>query len=123
MRGERDMQENPDYLEVIISVWPLAIAGILSAMALNLKKAMREATVKDRIAALFITSIPSAVVSVGIVLLLPLILADTSKVTPSVELGIAVVCGGLGTKVFDMWLRSKFNLIIRDRDDGENEEQ
>lgn len=123
MRGERDMQENPDYLEVIITVWPLAIAGILSAMALNLKKAMREATVKDRIAALFITSIPSAVVSVGIVLLLPLILADTSKVTPSVELGIAVVCGGLGTKVFDMWLRSKFNLIIRDRDDGENEEQ
>lgn len=123
MRGERDMQENPDYLEVIITVWPLAIAGILSAMALNLKKAMREDTVKDRIAALFITSIPSAVVSVGIVLLLPLILADTSKVTPSVELGIAVVCGGLGTKVFDMWLRSKFNLIIRDRDDGENEEQ
>ena len=123
MRGERDMQENPNYLEVIISVWPLAIAGILSAMALNLKKAMREDTVKDRIAALFITSIPSAVVSVGIVLLLPLILADTSKVTPSVELGIAVVCGGLGTKVFDMWLRSKFNLIIRDRDDGENEEQ
>lgn len=123
MRGERDMQENPNYLEVIITVWPLAIAGILSAMALNLKKAMREDTVKDRIAALFITSIPSAVVSVGIVLLLPLILADTSKVTPSVELGIAVVCGGLGTKVFDMWLRSKFNLIIRDRDDGENEEQ
>lgn len=123
MRGERDMQENPDYLEVIITVWPLAIAGILSAMALNLKKAMREDTVKARIAALFITSIPSAVVSVGIVLLLPLILADTSKVTPSVELGIAVVCGGLGTKVFDMWLRSKFNLIIRDRDDGENEEQ
>ena len=124
MQGERNMQENtPSYLEVIASVWPLAIAGILSAMALNLKKAMREDTVKNRIAALLVTSIPSAVVSVGVVLLLPLILADTSKVTPSVELGIAVVCGGLGTKVFDMWLRSKFNLIIRDRDDGENEEQ
>ena len=124
MQGERNMQENtPSYLEVIASVWPLAIAGILSAMALNLKKAMREDTVKNRIAALLVTSIPSAVVYVGVVLLLPLILADTSKVTPSVELGIAVVCGGLGTKVFDMWLRSKFNLIIRDRDDGENEEQ
>lgn len=124
MQGERNMQENtPSYLEVIASVWPLAIAGIVSAMALNLKKAMREDTVKNRIAALLVTSIPSAVVSVGVVLLLPLVLADTSKVTPSVELGIAVVCGGLGTKVFDMWLRSKLNLIIRDRDDGENEEQ
>lgn len=122
MQGDRYMPEQaPSYLTIIGSIWPIAIAGIVSAMALNLKKAMKEDNIRDRIAALLVTSIPSAVVSVGVVLLLPLILADTSKITPSVELGFAVVCGGLGTKVFDMWLRSKFNLIIKERDsDGED---
>lgn len=122
MQGDRYMpQQAPSYLAILGSIWPLAIAGIVSAMALNLKKAMKEDNLRDRIAALLVTSVPSAVVSVGVVLLLPLILNDTSKVTPAVELGIAVVCGGLGTKVFDMWLRSKFNLIIKERDnDGED---
>lgn len=125
MQGDRYAMPNPEqtptYLTIIGSIWPLAVAGVLSAMALNLKKAMKEDNVRDRIAALLVTSIPSAVVSVGVVLLLPLIIADTSKITPSVELGFAVVCGGLGTKVFDMWLRSKFNLIIKERDsDGED---
>lgn len=117
MQGERNMPVT--YIDVIASIWPVAIAGVVSAMALNLKKAMKEATFRDRIAALLVTSVPSAVVSVGAVLLLPLLLSDTDKVTPSVEMGIAVVCGGLGTKVFDMWLRSKFNLIIREKDDDE----
>ena len=120
MQGDRNMAANaPTYVEIFMSVWPIALAGVLSAMALNLKKAMKEDTVRDRIASLLVTSIPSAVVSVGVVLLLPLILADAGKITPSVEMGIAVVCGGLGTKVFDMWLRSKFNLIIKDKEDGE----
>lgn len=122
MQGDRYMpQQAPSYLAIIGSIWPLAVAGILSAMALNLKKAMKEDNVRDRIAALLVTSVPSAVVSVGVVLLLPLLLKDTSNITPAVELGIAVVCGGLGTKVFDMWLRAKFNLIIKERDnDGED---
>lgn len=123
MQGERStMASNaPEYLDIMASVWPLALAGIAAAMALNLKKAMKEATAKDRIASLLITSIPSAVVAVGAVLLLPLLLSDASKVTPALEMGIAVVCGGLGTKVFDMWLRAKFNLIIREKEDGDEE--
>lgn len=123
-QGEHTMappasEQITSYMDVLRVVWPIALAGVLSAMALRLKDAMRESTVSERVTALLVTSIPSAVVSVGVVLLLPLLLPNADKITPSVEMGIAVVCGGLGTKVFDMWLRSKFNLVIRERKDDE----
>lgn len=107
------------YMDVLKVVWPLALVGVLSAMALRLKDAMKESTASERVVSLLVTSIPSAVVSVGAVLLLPLLLSDAGKITPSIEIGVAVVCGGLGSKVFDMWLRNKFNLVIRERDDDE----
>lgn len=123
MQGEKNMSvSGPSYLDVLASMWPIAVAGVLAAMAINLKKAMKEDTVRSRIASLLVSSVPSAVVSVGVVLLLPLLMpAGSQPVTPSIEVGIAVVCGGLGTKVFDMWLRAKFNLIIRDKQDGDEQ--
>lgn len=100
----------PNYWAVLKSLAPIMFMGALSGLAYGLKRIVLEETWKDKLVAVLVTSVPSGVVSCIFVLLLPLVIDQ--QLSPSVELGLAGIFGGMGTKGFDLLLKRFYNLIV-----------
>lgn len=99
-----------DYWGILKSLVPIMLVGSLSGLAYGLKRIMLEETLGDKFVALLLTVIPSGVVSCIFILLLPFIFGHDFP--PDVQLGLAGVCGGMGTKGFDLLMRRLYNLSV-----------
>ncbi len=108
---QSDVDAVVTYLCIMRTMWPIALVGMMVAFATGFKNIAMEKTWRDKLTAVLVTCIPSAAFSVLGVLLLPYALAGTN-ITPELEIGMAGVLGGWGSKVFDLILKKVFGLSI-----------
>ena len=99
-----------DYWDILKSLLPIMLVGALSGFAYGLKRILLEQTVGDKVVALLLATVPSGVVSCVFILLLPFVFGH--EFSPEVQLGLAGVCGGMGTKGFDLLMKRFYNLVV-----------
>lgn len=110
------------YLDVVHTMWPIALVGMGAAFARGFKQIMLEQDWEHRLFALLVTCVPSAAFSVIGVLLLPLCMPESLRITPEIQVGMAGLLGGWGTKVFDIMTRRALNLSIVELTEPESKE-
>lgn len=110
------------YLDIVRTMWPIAAVGMLAAFARGFKQIMLEQDWEHRILAILVTCIPSAAFSVVGVLLLPLCLPSNIVITPEIQVGMAGLLGGWGTKIFDIVMRRVLRLSIIELPEDESKE-
>lgn len=110
------------YLDVIRTMWPIAAVGMGAAFARGFKQIMLEQDWEHRLFAVLVTCVPSAAFSVIGVLLLPLCMPESLTITPEIQVGIAGLLGGWGTKVFDIMMRRALKLSVVELSESESKE-
>lgn len=110
------------YLDVVRTMWPIALVGMGAAFARSFKQIMLEQDWEHRLFALLVTCVPSAAFSVVGVLLLPLCVPETLHITPEIQVGMAGLLGGWGTKVFDIMMRRALKLSVVELSESESKE-
>lgn len=105
-----------DYVAILKSIWPLAFMGALAGFSRSMKVIFREDTPLHIFMAFCITTIPSAVTGVVAVFLIPYF-CDPKSITAELQLGIAAVAGGVGTRTFDHIIRRLFHLAVTEKGD------
>lgn len=100
------------YVDVVLTMWPIALVGMGAAFARGFKQIMLEQDWEHRLFALLVTCVPSAAFSVVGVLLLPLCMPESMHITPEIQVGMAGLLGGWGTKVFDIMMRRALKLSV-----------
>lgn len=112
MEQQPPVREAADYLQVLQAIWPLGFVGMIAGLVRGFKMISRERTIYDKILSLVVSAVSGGTVAVVGILLLPLVFENHFH--QSVELGIAGILGGLGTKGFDLVVRKVFKLSIVD---------
>lgn len=115
MEQQPPVREAADYLQVLQAIWPLGFVGMFAGLVRGFKMISRESTTWDKLLSLVVAMVSGGTVAVVGILLLPLIFEG--HFSEGVELGIAGILGGLGTKGFDLVVRKVFKLSIVDLHD------
>ena len=109
---EEVMERPHDYWGVLWSVAPLAVCGGISGGFRFLKTISCESGRREKLWSLLFAVFYSGFIGIVGVLLMPIVF--NTPLTDKMEIGLACVFGGLGTKSIDMLLRKIFNLSITD---------
>lgn len=109
-----------DYVAILTSIWPLALMGALAGFSRSMRVIFREDTALHIFMAFCISTIPSAVTGVVAVFLIPYILSP-DHITAELQLGVAAVAGGVGTRAFDHIIRRLFHLAVTDKGEDHHE--
>lgn len=112
MEQQPPVREAADYLQVLQAIWPLGFVGMLAGLVRGFKMISRERTIYDKLLSLVVATVSGGTVAMVGILLLPLVFEN--HFSEGVELGIAGILGGLGTKGFDLVVRKVFKLSIVD---------
>lgn len=112
MMEQQPVRDAADYLQVLQAIWPLGFVGMLAGLVRGFKTISHERTLYDKLLSLVVAMISGGTVAVVGILLLPLIF--DGHLSEGIELGIAGILGGLGTKGFDLVVRKVFKLSIVD---------
>ncbi len=109
---EEVMERPHDYWGVLWSLAPLAVFGGIAGGIRFMKAVSCESGRREKLWSLLFAVFYSGFIGVVGVMLMPFVF-DT-PLTDKMEIGLACVFGGLGTKSIDMILRKLFNLSITD---------
>lgn len=112
---------SPDFWAMLKAFWPLALIGGLAGLARGFKKVCAEETWDARLIAFLLSTIPSAIVAFIGAMCIPFFF--DKQTDPAIQIGIAGILGGLGTKSFDMLIRKVFRLSVVDLSDPSDVEQ
>lgn len=109
---EEVIERPHDYWGALWSLAPLAVLGGIAGGIRFMKTVSCESGRREKLWSLLFAVFYSGFIGVVGVMLMPFVF-DT-PLTDKMEIGLACVFGGLGTKSIDMLLRKLFNLSITD---------
>lgn len=98
------------YWGVLWALLPVAICGGIAGGIRFIKTAHGEKTHKDKLWSLFFSVFYSGFIALVGIMIMPLVVSV--PLNERMELGLACILGGLGTKSIDILLRKVFGLSI-----------